>query len=289
MQAYLPHSAERIAASPIGMNLGTAERSVVHARRWLCRAAWMICTGIHSDAAATNGKGVRIALRVCGEVVVGRTEAGGFDPFGRLEPTKINVDRGAMWQIGVRDEDCTPTLARAQGERRWRGGGPRSRSLPVCCAGVHKPQMRRKHKVELVVEPAVPHPSGSEEAEEHARRVRLLHVVLHGTGITPYRPECKKRNEPLLKVPRSWSVGFAQRTRGAGGRYGRRRCSAWQGARCRSGRSWSMTRTRRGACGAALRTCPPPLDSALAPTTPDWHTRARARRARGTGAITRVF
>ena len=118
----------------------------------------MICSGIHSDAAATNGKGVPIALRVCGEVVVGKTEGGGFDPFGRLEPTIANVARGAMWQIGVNDEDCTPTLVRAQGERRWRGGGPRSRSLPGCCAGVLKPQMRRAHKVELVVEPAVPHP-----------------------------------------------------------------------------------------------------------------------------------
>ena len=44
--------------------------------------------------------------------------------------------------------------------------------------------------------------------------------------IKPYHPECPKRNEALLKVPRSWSLGFAHRTRGAAGRYGRRRCSA---------------------------------------------------------------
>ena len=139
MQAYLPHSAERIAASPIGMNLGTAERSVVHARRWLCRAAWMICTGIHSDAAATNGKGVPIALRVCGEVVVGQTESGGFDPFGRLDPTNDNKARGAMWLIGVNDKDCTPALVRAQGERRWRGGGPcaaQASSSRICAASI---------------------------------------------------------------------------------------------------------------------------------------------------------
>ncbi len=113
------------------MNLGTTERSVVHARRWLCRAAWMICTGIHSDAAATNGKGVPIALRVCGEVVVGETESCGFNPFDLLEPTQTNRARGAMWRIGVNDKECTPTLVRAQGERRWRGGGPRSRSARV--------------------------------------------------------------------------------------------------------------------------------------------------------------
>ena len=241
MQAYLPHSAERIAASPIGMNLGTAERSVVHARRWLCRAAWLICTGIHSDAAATNGKGVPIALRVCGEVVVGQTESGGFDPFGRLEPTKANVARGSMWRIGVNDEDCTPTLARAQGERRWRGGGPRSRSLPVCCAGVLKPQMRRKHKVELVVEPAEPHPIGSEAALEHAERLlarrddefKLLGRVIPSDDIAqlqdmkPLRSRIVKLEKPYtaifrglpIRVTESIEVGHADDSEGLAADY----------------------------------------------------------------------
>jgi hypothetical protein len=98
----------------------------------------------------------------------------------------------------------------------------------VCCAGVSKPREIFEDKARLVVQPAEPHPIGSEEAEEHERRLRLLLALIsqHGRGIRAYRPECTKRNEPLLKVTRSWSVGLAHRTRGAAGRFGTRRCSA---------------------------------------------------------------
>ena len=109
----------------------------------------MICTGIHSDADATNRDDVPIEMRVCGELPVPADGLSDCNPFGLLDPTDDNVHRSSMWPIGDDMQHCAPTLY--LGVRRADGGSVAAdRGAAICpCVAQAFPSRGRSSRIRL--------------------------------------------------------------------------------------------------------------------------------------------